>query len=251
MNLWLKSELDEALSRHLLEWQGGTKPSTLGLNKRQRIKLNCTEASCRKMAVGRGVQLVSACLAWGPPNTLLKATPDVVNTACHVDGRCFQTAVIVTGDTHFKIKHSYNPNNRCLFKIHSWPLKNMGLNCIGPLTHGLLSINVQSVLHILGFCIWGFNQPKASIFHLQLGSCVCGRPSWVTHGLLTAEGIGSPNPHIVQRSTVFIEHLILAMDSSDHWRYRWKSSWRNLSPALKKTDDKQIKKENMVYQKMW
>lgn len=47
MHLWLKSERDEALSRHLLEWRGGTKPPTSGtlINIKE---LKCTEAAWGK-----------------------------------------------------------------------------------------------------------------------------------------------------------------------------------------------------------
>ena len=85
MNLWLKSEGDEALSRHILEWGGGAKPSTSGLSKHQRVQSNSTEAAYKikikikkisKMADGRGVgSSAPACLPGVRlPSALLRAT---------------------------------------------------------------------------------------------------------------------------------------------------------------------------------
>lgn len=54
------------------------------------------------MAAGSGVQFPSACLGWGLPEALLETTPGAVDTACHVDGRCFQTAVTVAGGTYVR-----------------------------------------------------------------------------------------------------------------------------------------------------
>lgn len=41
---------------------------------------------------------------------------------------------------------------------YSWSLNNMGLNCVGPLTHRFFCLNIVIVLAICGFHICGFNQ---------------------------------------------------------------------------------------------
>lgn len=138
---------------------------------------------------------------------------------------------------------------------NSWPLDNIGLNCMGT---GIWNFFNQCTVSP-GFCIWGFSQLQIedSIFILQLVTPVvqdythCSVPFyirgmsiygfWYPQGLKTnlpadtegwlsfggvksytqvfdCMGVGIPNHHIVQGSTVLLRHLIL---SSIYTDFKW------------------------------
>ena len=81
----------------------------------------------------------------------------------------------------------------CVY-MYSWPLNNMGLNLKGPLTLGFFSVVNTAVL-----CdpwLLESKNPETRIW----------KNNYVTLWVLTLKRVGTPNPCIVQGSTVFSLH---------------------------------------------
>lgn len=94
--------------------------------------------------------------------------------------------------------------------IYSWPLNNAGLNCVGPLTCGLFSINTVGLLfHIYG---WEPMNAEGQLYVLLFYAILYQDLSF--HGFLYPRGLLEPMPCGYRRPNVvkFLESYMQIFD---------------------------------------